>query len=109
MKKETLKRIFDRLETEYQRDKELDKAVKSLLNILSPSQYPLFIENSHFTGMLKGIEILNEDLHNDIYYYFYEVKDWDIKEVIVTDKNGKEYNAKNLDEYIDFIINNNKK
>ena len=106
MKKETLKIIFKKLEVEYKKEKEINKVFKKLMELLCDGQYANFITESKFSGILAGIKILNADLEDDISYYFYEAKD--MEECICKDKNGKEYDAKNLDEYIDFILINYK-
>jgi hypothetical protein len=103
--KKTLKKLFKKAGEFLKEDQKLQDAVDKFSKAIAPSSYSLMVGSNQYIAYREALD----DLFNiglDLDYYFFEALD--MKECICTTKEGKKYNAKNLDEYIDFVLDYNR-
>lgn len=85
----------------------IDKRLNSFCEILSPTQYPIFVESLKVKAFCDGLEIIFPGISEDILYYLYEVPTIVKKgggKCLVIDQHGKKYDANNLGSYIKFLL-----
>lgn len=99
--KEQWKKIFDVASKIEKRHSNINQAYKVLQEAVAPDNYPLILENYGIQSFFEGLEIVFDDVKEDISYYLYECTGSSNR--ICTYKD-KEYNANNLDEYIQFLL-----
>jgi hypothetical protein len=84
-------------------DDKIDEALRHFCNTISPTLYPLFIEKGQLNGFLRAVEVMyGKDADEHVAYWVYEVQP--SKNKLECTFRGKKYNAKNLNEYVDWIL-----
>lgn len=101
MNKETIKKILDKLDFWLNEDKKMQNALGEWIKVIAPKSYVPIIETSLAQSYINGVCQANPELQDDLEYYAYELPPM---EKAKGTRNGKEYNLKNKDEYVDFII-----
>lgn len=101
MTKEKIKNILDKLDFWMNEDKKLQNALGVWMKAMAPSSYVPIIETSLVQSFLSAISSATPDLKDDLEYYAYELSGMEKSEGL---RNGKKYDLKNREEYIDFIL-----
>lgn len=99
--KEQWKKIFQTAKQIEERHDNIDKAFKAFQDIVAPDSYPLVLENHALQSFIDGLNIVFKDVTDDICYYLYEAT---MMKECTCEYKGKQYNAKDLDEYIQFLL-----
>jgi hypothetical protein len=82
----------------------IDDAFKKFCDVVNPSSYPIWLESGCLWGFMRAVEaIYDKDVYEHVSYWVYEVLPSKNKVLECTYK-GKTYNAKNMNEYIDWIL-----
>ncbi len=98
--KEKIKDILGRIDFWMNEDKKIQNALNILIKLIAPSSYVPIIETSLTQSFIDGICFVNPELKEEFEYYAYELSGMEKAE---GNRDGKKYNLKNIDEYIDFI------
>jgi hypothetical protein len=84
-------------------DDKIDEALRNFCNTISPTSYPLFIEKGQLNGFIRAVEVMySKDVYEHVAHWVYDVQP--SKHKLECTFNGKKYNAKNLNEYVDWIL-----
>lgn len=84
-------------------DEAIQDASDSLYNILAPSAYSPILEMGAMHGYLCAIEAaFGEQAEENVSYWVYDVQS--MKGPVMCEVNGKKYNAKELLEYVEFVM-----
>lgn len=101
MKKSDLQQIFKRAKEFIDEDEKVQKSLDNFVKTVADNAYSPILEYTQYQAYRTAVDDI-WGIGDDLDYYFFET--FRMKEAICTTKDGKEYNAKNLDEYIDFIL-----
>ena len=83
-------------------DDKIDEAFKWFLEVISPDQYPPFIEFSWVGGYMECLKIMNRALYEELLYFIYEaynMEDW----WSVTTCEWKEYKIKTVEDMVEYL------
>jgi len=103
MTKQQLLRILKRIDHWKRHADAQQEAMDMFVKVLAPNSYSPIIEHNGLDGFIDGVSFNNEDMKEPLEYYAFELPGMD--EASGTDKNGKEYDLKNKDEFVEFILN----
>jgi hypothetical protein len=81
----------------------IDDAFKKFCDVVNPSAYTIWLESNCLWGFMRAVQaIYDEDVYEHVSYWVYEVLP--SKNKLECTYKGKKYNAKNMNEYIDWIL-----
>lgn len=103
MDKEKIKNILSKLDFWLNEDRKLQEALGLWTKSLAPSSFVPIIEPTLTRSFIDGVSQIIPELGTELEYYAYELPTMGKAEGII---NGKKYNLKNQDDYIDFILIN---
>jgi 2-hydroxy-3-keto-5-methylthiopentenyl-1-phosphate phosphatase len=84
-------------------DDKIDKALRNFCNTISPTSSPFYIEKGQLNGFIRAVEVMySKDVYEHVAHWVYDVQP--SKHKLECSYNGKKYNAKNLNEYVDWIL-----
>lgn len=95
--------IFEKAKQYNIQDQKFEGIIKAMGNCIAPSSYPLCFEATQLDAYIEGVAEYDEEMANHLNYYFYEASGMDNP---ICTCNGKEYNAKDYEEYYQFYIAN---
>ncbi len=106
LNKKILKKLFKRAGELLKEDNKLQDAMNNFCEVIAPDSYSLMVGSNQYIAYREALDDIFE-IGEDLDYYFFEVMN--MKEATCETVSGKKYNAKNLDEYIDFILDYTKR
>jgi hypothetical protein len=100
--------ILKLVRTFQEEDDKIDNAWCSLFELLASSNYPPAVEVTKVQTLIDVVKaVWGEKEAEDVSYWAYEVpaiSDRGKVKVECVDKNGKKYDARKMDQYINFIM-----
>jgi hypothetical protein len=93
--------ILDRIDYWLDKEKKWDGAFKQLTDVIAPSSYGLIVETDFAEAFIDGIISVRDWLKEDLSYYAYEMPYMDGSAKILYQ--GKEYDAKKRDEFVEYL------
>lgn len=106
MNKDTLCTILKRLELWRYDDKKIRDALNSFSKSIASSSHPLVSDISMVTAFISGVCIETPWVKDDLEYFAFELHSMT---TATGTFNGKEYNLKNLTDYLDFVFDRRQK
>jgi hypothetical protein len=103
MNKKQLKKIFKRAEKLIKEDAKVQKSFDNFVQAIAPNGYSPLLEYTQYQAYRTAVDDIF-GIGDDLSYYFFEVLSDRKGSYLCRTSDGKEYDAKNLDEYIDFIL-----
>lgn len=91
--------IFEQAKKYHVQDEKFQAIVTALSNCIAPSSYPLCVEATQLDAYIEAIQEYDGEMATHLSYYFYEASGMDNP---ICTCNGKEYNAKDYEEYYQF-------
>lgn len=88
-------------------DDALDDVLKQLFKLLAPSNFPPFIETTRLSTLCDTLDALYPGSGELVSYFIYDAQSIAKRndgKCICKDKDGKEYNASKMGEYIEFLM-----
>lgn len=79
-----------------------------LVEFMAPSSYAPILESRRVGSFISGVEMAFPDIRDDIEYFLYDVPGMKSVKIICETADGKKYNAKNIDEYAQFMVDTRK-
>lgn len=74
-----------------------------LFSFIAPDSYSQIINTQRASSFIRGVDMVFPVISYDISYFVYDVPSMKSEKVICEIK-GKKYNARNIDEYAQFIV-----
>lgn len=99
--KETIIKILDKLDELKAKDDKKQQAIDSYVGVIARSSYSPIIEDTIASAYIDGVCDVYSEFEDILSYYLYEIPSMDTCE---EECNGKHYNLKNRDEFIEFIL-----
>lgn len=85
------------------RAKIVDQKIKELFEVISPTNYPPFVEFDEFTGFVQGVRATHQGIGDDFAWYFWEIKIDGVTEWEYTLADGRTWKIKDDETFLEYL------